>query len=312
MNSQLTAIEFGSKNLLLNIADAKIPVFRLDDQRFVFPLSSAHKILGYEGKSDYWLLNILQTISKFSKIPPAIIQAYESPTIAALKSPQEPIESIKVIEMGAFIETCKIFVLAKENGWLGVGVIKVSKVAQHILNWAENQHLEELAAESCGFNTFKEAMKSEFIQYLINQTSEKSFLWIKTFPDNFFTTLFKIHTADWKDLKTQPEICGRWIVDIVFSRLSYALISELRNNLPKRSYRRKQNLPQENSHPELKKIITDITILMETAALNWFIFLQLLNRAYPIQDEQLANLKFEALKTSEIFSTFSNNLRKFT
>lgn len=312
MNPQLTTIEFGSKNLLLTLGDAKISAFRLSNQRFVFQLSGIQKALGYEGKSDYWLSNILQSISKFSKIASEIVEAYENPIKANFKSFAEHNEPIKVVPVGVFIETCKIIVHAKENGWLGASLIRVSKVAQSILNCSKNQSIDELAAESCGFNTFKEAMKSEFIQYLMNQTNEKSFLWIRTFPDAFFTMLFRIHSADWTDLKTKPEICGRWLVDIIFSRLPSTLMLDLRANPPKRSYRRKQGLPQENSHPELKKIVAEVTILMETAALNWFIFLQLLNRAYQIQDEPLANLKLEARKTPETFSPFSNSLKKFT
>ena len=152
-----------------------------------------------------------------------------------------------------------------------------------------------------------------FEQYLHNQLEDEAVFWLKTIADDFYNVLFKIHNQDWPLMKTSPEIMGSLIYDLIFCRINTEILSELRAKAPKRAYLRKGNRPQNNENPKLKEYIDDIMALLKTTAHNWFIFLQLLNRTYPIQNHYSSMVRFKKpLSKKEPLSSFNNYLKKLT
>jgi hypothetical protein len=136
---------------------------------------------------------------------------------------------------------------------------------------------------------------------------------LKTIADDFYFVLFKIHNQDWHLMKTSPEIMGSLMYDLIFCRINTEILSELRAKAPKRAYLRKDNHPQNNENLKLKGHILNLMALLKTAEYNWFIFLQLLNRTYPIQNHYDSMVRFKKpLPKEEPLSSFNKYLKKLT
>ena len=313
MRSNSIKVAYGSTNLPLNIGGTKIACFILDDMKHVFPINGVQNLFGYEGRSEIWLLKILQNIAKLTIIPKELLTAFEDPFGIEISAYDGNLTHTKGIDSIVFIKTCETFIDAKNNGLLGANVIKISKIAEQILNNADYQSINEMIATATGYNTFKDVVKLQLQKYMQTQLKDNAALWLKTIPDHFYNVLFAIHNEDWSKTKAQPHIIGKLLYDIIFSRISAPLLQDLNTNKPKRNYKRKNNLIQNNEHPELKKHIEDILSLLKTSGNNWFIFMQLLNRTFQIQDHYDSRLRFESSSPkNEPLSVFNSSLKKLT
>lgn len=313
MNPNPLKIAYGSPQLLLKMGNLEISCFILKDNKHVLPINGIQKILGYEGKSETWLINTLNVISKFTKIPKELLQAYESPMNIEINASKTTKETLEIVDSAVFIETCKIFVEAKNNGLLGANLIKISKIAADVLQHNSNQNIEVLIDVATGFANFKELAKLSLEKYMQAQLEDDAVLWLKTISDDFYNLLFEIHNHDWKAMNRNPEFMGKFLYDIVFSRISNELLSELRSNPPKRSYKRKNYQLQNNEHPDLKNHLKYIITLLKTSGDNWYIFLQLLNRSFPLNNHYPNTLRFESVSPkNESLSAFNSILKKLT
>ena len=309
MNLNSLKIAYGSMELPLQIGDFKITCFVLNDNRNVFPIGGIHKLFGYEGKSDVWLLNILYAISKFSKISKGLLLAYENPIMVCTNT-EISTETISMIDSNVFIETCKILIEAKNDGLLGVNLIKVSKIAAAVIH-TENQNINCLIADATGFTTFKDHAKLSLQKYIQSQLEDETAQWVKTISDDFYNILFEIHNQDWKTMAMSPEVIGKVFYDVIFCRISTELWMHLNSTQPKRIYKRKHSRPQNNEHPELKKYIDSLMSLLKTSGNNWFIFTQLLNRSFPVKNHYNNKLRFQnTFSKKETLSSFNNSLKK--
>lgn len=312
MTSNSIKVAYGSPHSSLNIAGLKISCFILDDMTYVFPLNGVQKLFGHEGKSEIWLLNILQNISKLIKIPKEVLMAYENPIGVDISFYNGNIEHAKVIDSIVVIKTCQTFLEAKNNGMLGVNLIKIAKIAEQILKHADHQSMNEMIDNATGYNNFKAHVKLLVQKYMQTQIKESS-MWVTTFPDHFYNTLFEIHNENWNSVKSQPQIIGKLLYDIIFSRISMPLLQALNTNKPKRTYTRKNNQAQNSEHPELKQYLQILLSLLKTSGNNWFIFRQLLNRTFPIQHHYNNQILFERnVDKNAPLSTFNTTLKKFT
>lgn len=306
-------IAYGSSKLPLKIGGLELACYILSDKQHVLPIAGIQKILGYEGKSETWLLHILISISKFEKIPKELLEAYEHPVKIEINATKNNIEILNAIDSTAFLETCQTIVDAKNNGLLGANLIKISKPASLILEHTKHKSIDVLIDDATGYQTYKTQVMLSFEQYMHSQLEDEAVFWLKTIADDFYLVLFKIHNQDWHLMKTSPEIMGSLIYDLIFCRINTEILSELRAKAPKRAYLRKGNRPQDNENPKLKEYIDDIMALLKTTAHNWFIFLQLLNRTYPIQNHYSSMVKFKKpLSKKEPLSSFNNYLKKLT
>jgi hypothetical protein len=114
-------------------------------------------------------------------------------------------------------------------------------------------------------------------------------------------------------MNAKPEFMGKVLYDIVFCRISNELLTELRSNHPKRSYKRKNGQLQNNEHPEMKNHLEIIMTLLKTSGDNWFIFLQLLNRSFPFKNHYNNIIQFENSNSiKESLSSFNSILKKLT
>lgn len=313
MSANSLKIVYGSNQSPLKMGSLQISCFILNDNKHVFPINSIQKLLGYEGKSETWLFNTLNNISKLTKIPKDLIQAYESPLKVEISTSKTLEENLEVVDSKVFIETCKIFIEAKNNGSLGVNLIKTSKVAANVLQNIENRNIDTLIDIATGFVNYKELTKLSLEKYMLTQLEDDAVLWLKTISDDFYNLLFEIHNHDWKAMNINPEFIGKIVYDTILSKISNELLSEMRSNPPKRTYKRRNGQLQNNEHLGLKKHIEYITTLLKTSGNNWYIFIQLLNRSFPLNNCYPNTLRFENTSSkNESLSTFNSILKKLT
>ena len=301
-------IAFGSDQLPLQISNFEIQSYVLSNQQSVFAIESIQKIFNYKGKSDFWLGNMLNNISS---VPDYIQNAYKCPLIVQASSDRAS-KNIKVIDANLFIETCKIISKSEnhEKGELG----KICKKAVMFYKAVKDQNITDSIAEASGYLFQKECVKNLLSDYLKENMGNPAYAWVKTLPYAFYDGLFIIHDIDWRSAREDIRIPAKIIYDIVFSRLSVDLLSQLQIQQPKRNYTRKLKQTRDNQHPKLKNYTDSISLLLETTANNLYMFLILLDRAHPVNTENRITFTFGSapVKTKPQDSIFSPSLRMMT
>lgn len=312
MNQEIHTVAYGSEQLPLKIDSITLSCYILENNQRVITKNSIQKALGYEGKSDEWLADLLASIHKFSPIENEILNFNKNLVLF-----EEKRDGLNVIIQSVtsllFLAICKTIVTAKNDGYLNVNQLKFAKNGEAILEILHIENINYSIDQATGFVFYKENAK-EFLQQFLSKTlNESSFVWIKTLPESFFESVFYLHQLDWIDLKKKPTVVGKIIFEIVFSRLSDKQLKELRETKPKRNYKSKGTLSQKNEHPTLKEYIATLQSLLKAAGYQWTVFLQLLNRTH-IKNENFrvsfTSLVEKQTQENEELSFFNKNLVK--
>lgn len=315
MDNKIATVAYGAFQMPLKIGSFEVGCYITSDMQRVLSIASIQVAFGYEGKSEFWLLAFLNSIHKFSRVSSDLLDAYTYPLKLEVKNSKGSHQTIGVIDCNLFVATCKIILDAKNEGLLNLNNLKASKTAQLFLQKVKEQPLQDLIDIATGYYVFKEHVKVVLVQFLQEKLNDDIYQWIKTFPDSFYNTLFKIHDIEWKSIKTNPQVIGKLLHDIIFSRLSEDLLEALRTIPPKRIYSRKGGKPEHLEHPELKVYLSSIMALLNTSGDNWFIFLQLLNRTHPVTGNHKTTFPLmpeNAPGKTEGLSSFNFILKKMT
>lgn len=271
---------YGSEKTILKIGNVEIGCFIIEHKQCVLHKRDVIRALGYEGKSENWLADILHTINKFSPLPNEILTNWENPLKILIENSSLRTQVLEGIFTHLFLEVCQVLTLAEKEGYLNVNQLKYAKAAARILSYCKDQDIDELIFEVTGYNLYKYHTKEHLLQFLNSPVKDDSLLWIRTFPDSIFEVFLEIHQLDWKNLYENPQVFGNIILEVVFNRISTDLLTKLRIQKPKRDYRR-NNKQCQDQLPELKIYLSEVCSLLETAGRNWNIFLLLLNRRHP-------------------------------
>lgn len=278
-------IAYGLHALPLKISHFEVQSYILSNGQYVFSMKSIQKVFHYEGKSDFWLADVL---NKASFIPSHLLDHYENPIIA--KSSQEIPKTIRVVEAAAFAETCRVIALSAVQ--LSGELSKIYKRASAFYKAVAHEELHDLIAEASGFRFQKTSVKNSSAVYLAQTCHNPAFHWLKTLHDSFIENLFDIYDRDWLVALRDTPGTAKIFYDVVFSRLNNELLQILATEQPKRSYTRKDKSQQETMHPQLRIYIEQVSSLLDTAANNQYIFLQLLHRAHPVNANFLTEFRF--------------------
>lgn len=143
-----------------------------------------------------------------------------------------------------------------------------------------------LVDEATGYLYAKERAKDSFQKFFEKFLRDKAAKWVKTFPDQFFEMLFRLHNLEWVDLKKRPSFFGHNINDFVYSRIAPGVLDELRTRNPKKSdgnrkHRHHQYLSKDWGHPAIKEHIEGVMALARATRYNMPAFKKLLDNAYP-------------------------------
>ena len=296
-------ILFESETTPLKLAGKSFDVFVLENNLRVISIKSIQKALGYDGKNENWIFEFLKGINNYLPISTEILDAYQNPLKIYNSQKQRAIVS------NIFVETLHLIVKAKEEGFLNINQIKFSKEAQKILEDENLSTIKKSINDSTGFTLFNENIIEKITLNL--QNNDLAFVWIKTFPNEFFELLMEMKNINWRNLHDHQLILGEIVYEIIFSRIDNPLLEELRKLKPKRTYKRKNSKYQDLEHPKLKQHLAVLISLIKVSGNNWNIFTQLLNKSFPEQKNQLAKkIKISESKKNKPLSPFDEKLVK--
>lgn len=280
MQQSLYKIAYGSEQLPLKIGASEIPCFILEHRQFVLTKTGVQKALGYDGKSEDWLFDLLSSINKFYPIPGELFDALESPVLFEMNRQDGSRNIIKGIYPDLLQTICKTIQNAKNDGYLSVSQLKHAKAAETILNFLSENDLTQAIETATGFVFLKESGKNYLQDFLLQETGDAVYQWTKTIRDDFYEKILELNQLNWIDLRENYLAVSRLLHEIIYSRLPDNLVGILRTQKPKRSYKLKSNT-QDLEHPELKAYLSEALSLLKAAGDNWPIFTQLLNRIHP-------------------------------
>jgi len=308
MSQQHLTIFYGSPDLYLKVNNSAISCFILSDNRQAFRLRDFQKALGYDGKSESWLPELLKGISKFSAVPEKLVSALEHPVTVLYNHPNGTQHAIRTIDTLLAQKILNILIDARNDGHLSVGQLKFAKAAAFLHGYFSDNNLTSAIEEACGLNFEKAAAKTRLQHCLMAKHSTPVFEWARVLPDAFFELLEKMYGLQWKAIYSDPEMGAKATNDLVFSRLPLELVRILAAAKPKRSYKGSQNLQQ----AELAQYLGSLQQLAETAGYHRNIFMQLLNRTHPKNNDwAVKDSDFPMLQSTETtVSEFNAFLKK--
>lgn len=296
VNETLLKAKFGSDKTPLRIGDLELPCYVLENGMRVFSGRGIQKALGSTSTSGIWLSKFIEDSPVNSVL--AEIKTGETTVLDKLRNP------VKFERVGAggsqsvtygyeatlFIDLCDAII---KTGELNLGIEPIFvKHANIIIRAVAKTGIIALVDEATGYD--KERIKGkELLQdYLRQFLREEAAKWIKTFPDQFFEDLYKMRHWNWERTTKRPGVVGKWINDIVYSRLAPALPQALdklnpRNANGNRGHKHHQNLTQEMGLPRLKQHLEAVHAIAVVSNYDWYKFTVNLNKAYPTKDMDL-------------------------
>jgi hypothetical protein len=96
-----------------------------------------------------------------------------------------------------------------------------------------------LVDEATGYQEVRDRLA---LQEILDKFLLKEFAtWAKTFPDEFYKEIFRLHGWQWRGMKVnRPQIVAHYTKDLVYARLAPGILAELEKRNPKdeRGYRK--------------------------------------------------------------------------
>jgi len=185
-------------------------------------------------------------------------------------------------------EICKAWLGAKDAGVLSDNQLKTAEQAYILIKALATVGIIALVDEATGYQDIR---KKDALQKILDAFISKELAaWIKRFPDEFYSEMFRLKKWNW-DSKLRPGVVGRYTNDIVYERLAPKLVEELKKKNPRNKkgttkVRDHQWLTTDVGHPALSQHLYAVIGLMRTCQ-TWDQFKRLINRAFPKKGDQL-------------------------
>lgn len=187
---------------------------------------------------------------------------------------------------------CKIYIDARNANALLKSQERFAAISEVLLYALSDVGIVALVDEATGYDKVKTRAKDELQKFINSILSHEASKWVKTFSDDFFEMIFKMHNWTWTGASQKPSVIGVWINDIVYERLAPTVLKELRTRNPKndngnRTYKHHQFLTENVGYPKLKEHIAGVMAIGRISNNNWGVFMRNLDKAYPKQYQQL-------------------------
>lgn len=272
---------FGLPQKLSKWNGYSLQVYR-DYQHCYISKRSVLKMFGYS-QSLNWLTDYLETFRKFTVVPEQLLTALKNPvtTEVTTGTGKKIVEEMYPTEI--LFDLCHFIAQAKIDGFIGILELKIAQTAQSILEVNQSTPLESVISETTGYRYFQEKQISKIAELLAVQCDDASYLWAKSLPTSFLEHFMEIAHLDWQTLNDNLPTLSGLLQRNFFLRLPETLHQTLKEQKPKRTYRRKGNQPQKIENARLQEIISIITGLVITSGKNQTVLTQLLDKIYPIR-----------------------------
>lgn len=187
---------------------------------------------------------------------------------------------------------CDLYLKAREDNVLTPNQYQTARKAEALVRSLAKVGIVALVDEATGYYKDKERAKDELQNFLNKFLSEEASKWVKTFNDQFFEDLYRMHNWSWTKTAKRPGIVGKWINDIVYERIGPMILKELQNRNPKndngnRRYKHHQLLSSDMGKPRLQQHLEALHALAVVSNYNWGAFMRNIDKAYPKQYQEL-------------------------
>ncbi|QDO70005.1 P63C domain-containing protein [Bacteroides intestinalis] len=297
LKENILLAEYGSDKTPLKLGDLEIPCYVLEDGTRVFSGRGIQRILTGESKSGGWLSRFTKRSdlsNYFCSRDNDILSRIENPIKFTQKGGRDNVLDAYGYEVTILIDICSAVIDANRAG--DFNDTTIVRNADIIIRSVAKVGIIALVDEVTGYNKDKSRAKDELQQFLNKFINREMSKWIRTFDDDFFEMLYKLHNWNWSKTNKHPGVVGYWINDIVYERLGPMVLTELRkvntkNENGNRKGKHHQFLSSEIGHPKLKEHLAAIQALGKVSGYNLSKFMQMLDMAFPKQYQQL-NLLF--------------------
>ncbi len=267
----------------LRIGSEIIPVFILANKQNVISLNHFQKVMSFEVNSGFELSELVKTIYRFSSVSNELLNSISNPIKINIGESSAEDNFIEVIDPKFALAILKLIIQAKNEGYLNLSQLKYANSASTLLEKIDWADTDKLIEEASGYTIFKESVIDSFAKKLYEEQNDEAFKWIRTLPNLFFENIFEMIQTDWAAVYKNPDYSMEIIHNILFMRIDAALFSEMRTQIPKRRYLRKNKKEQDLELPKLKEYRIAIESLIKASGYNLNIFIQLLDKTYPKQ-----------------------------
>lgn len=191
------------------------------------------------------------------------------------------------------VDLCKMYLDARKTG----NVLLPSQ--RHLADRAEilvtslaKTGITGLIDEATGYQQIR--ARDALQAYLDRVLRKELAAWVQRFPNEFFEQMHRLKKWPWTGSSRRPQVAGKYVSDIVYSRLGPGILEELERLNPQtskghRSAKHHQWLTEEVGHPALAQHLYAVIGLMRICD-TWDQFKRMLDRAYPKRDEQQLRL----------------------
>lgn len=290
LNSKMRTAKYGSDKTPLLLGSLSLPCYVLDDGTRVFSGRGIQKALGGgKNQSGTWLSSFANSTVMSPYIDSGLLDRLNNP-IPFIRAGAGGSQSMTYgYEATILIDLCNAILSAGELGIVDESLIAHSNI---IIRSVAKVGIIALIDEVTGYDKAKEKAKDELQQFLNQFMSSEAAKWVKVFDDVFFEDLYKMHHWTWTKTNQRPGVVGQWINDIVYKRVAPLIFNELQRVNPKnesgnRSYRHHQFLTEDIGKPKLKQHLEAVHALAVASNYNWKVFMDMLDRVYPTQNQFL-------------------------
>ena len=253
-----------SGRLAKNLID--LPCFVLDDGRRVISGRGLTAAIGMKGRGAG-----VSRVAEHKLIKaygdPALIAAIDNPIQFVGKSPKGDNVPSDGYEAHVLQEVCEAILTARDNNLILTEQDQRYAVQADVLMRAfARVGIVALIDEATGYQ--KDRDKQALAKILEAFVAKELQPWLKTFPDEYYSELFRIYKIPYPPLGNpswRPGFLGNVTNDVVYDRLAPGLLPELKRLASKgeRKARLHQHLSQEVGHPKLQSHMGSIVTLLK-------------------------------------------------
>lgn len=160
---------------------------------------------------------------------------------------------------------CEVYLSAREDGALAKSQLPAAQAAETLMRGLARVGIDALVDEATGY---QEVRGRDELQRLLASYVDEAFRpWVRRFPDEFFTQVFRIYDLEKPEGGRRPQFIGGFISEYIYGGLPDGVLEELRNVNPtnasgNRARRHHQHLTEVTGHTHLDRQIASVITLM--------------------------------------------------
>jgi P63C domain len=181
-------------------------------------------------------------------------------------------------------DVCSVWMQAHAKGVLTPAQYSTANAASIVVQALAKVGIVALVDEATGYQEVRDRRALEEI--LNKYISKELHQWTKTFPDEYFSGIFRLKNWALPKLPTaRPGAMAQVTNDIVYQRLAPGVLRELEVVNPtdgkgRRKSKHHQHLTRDHGHPKLREHLSNVVTLMRVSD-SWTGFKRLIDRAIP-------------------------------